>query len=143
MGAQRNGESRIKRQRFAWPGSAVGFSSSSQTPNTPRCLLLSLSSHQHESFQHRCFFFFSKIPEKTFTRDGARGRCFLNIYEPLDRGSWVLHCCPRCPLAARARAPASDPHYVLLSPSHTQKTEALYAHLAAIPRSYGSFTAER
>lgn len=39
--------------------------------------------------------------EDLYSRWGL-GCCFLNIYEPLDRGSCVLDCRPRCPLAEKA-----------------------------------------
>lgn len=71
--------------------------------------------------------FFKNPWEDLYSRWGP-GRCFLNIYEPLDRGSRVRDCCPRCPLAARAWAAASNPHYASLLPSDTQGTEALNAH---------------
>lgn len=60
-------------------------------------------------FSRRPFLFPSKIPEKTFTRAGGPGRGVWNIYEPPDRGSWILDCCPCCHLAARAGAAASEP----------------------------------
>ncbi len=77
--------------------------------------------------QNIVVFFFKNPWEDLYSRWGL-GRCFLNIYEPLDRGSWVLDCCPRCPLAVRAQVPASNPHYASLPPSDTQGTEALNAH---------------
>lgn len=46
-----------------------------------------------------CFF---KNPCKDLYSRWGPGRFFLNIYEPLDRGSGVLDCCPRCPLASES-----------------------------------------
>lgn len=103
-----------------------------QQPISLHVLLLSSSSspfcplHQHESFEH-CGVFFKNPREDLYSRWGL-GRCFLNIYETLDRGSWVLHCCPRCPLAASVRAPAPNPHYVSLSASHMHTGDRSFKH---------------
>lgn len=78
-----------------------------------------ISSHRHESFEHCRFFVFFLNPwEDLYSRWGP-GHCFLNINEPLDRGSRVRDCCPRCPLAARPWAAVSNPHYASLLPSDT------------------------
>lgn len=69
----------------------------------------SLPSLVRPLFSRRLFLFPSKIPEKTFTWAGGPGRGVWNIYEPPDRGSWILDCCPCCHLAARAEAAASEP----------------------------------
>lgn len=90
----------------------------SSSSSSSLCPLISMS--------HLNIVVFVKNPwEDLYSRWGP-GRCFLNIYEPLDRGSWVLDCCPRCPLAERewAWAPASNPHYASLPPSDSQGTGA-------------------
>lgn len=50
------------------------------------------------------------------------GRCVLNIYEPLDRGSWLLECCPLCQQEWELQPQI---HIMLHSRNHTHEGQRL------------------
>lgn len=64
-----------------------------------------------------CFF---KYPWEDLYSIRGPGCCFLNIYKPLDRGSWVLDRCPCCPMAEKMWTAPWNPHCASVPLSDTQ-----------------------